>query len=141
MQKCFYMKSVRTWGKNNQKQEKLRTMAERNVVYGKSVMLAALAGMALAAPLLGMMGFSFLATLTLLFITSPLLLIFSPLLLFTGLVLMGALVGFGIAATMAFAGVSTLAWMYREIRGSLGVGSRRGQLVPGRYLQQTIQEK
>ncbi|MBA0573800.1 hypothetical protein Golob_001057 [Gossypium lobatum] len=106
-----------------------------------TVMLAALAGMALAAPLLGMMGFSFLATLTLLFITSPLLLIFSPLLLFAGLVLMGALVGFAIAATMAFAGVSTLAWMYREIRGSLGFGSRRGQLVPGRYLQQTIQEK
>ncbi|MBA0728078.1 hypothetical protein Golax_001013 [Gossypium laxum] len=116
-------------------------MAERNVVYGRSVMLAALAGMALAAPLLGMMGFSFLATLTLLFITSPLLLIFSPLLLFAGLVLMGALVGFAIAATMAFAGVSTLAWMYREIRDSLGFGSRRGQLVPGRYLQQTIQEK
>ncbi|KAK8490549.1 hypothetical protein V6N11_055776 [Hibiscus sabdariffa] len=83
---------------------------------GRSMILAAVAGVALTAPLLGMMGFSFLATLTLLFISLPLLLLFSPLLLFVGLVFMVALAGFAIAATMAFAGVSALAWIYREIR-------------------------
>ncbi|XP_038995791.1 oleosin S1-2-like [Hibiscus syriacus] len=91
---------------------------------GRSMMLAAMAGVALTAPLLGMMGFGFLATSTLLFISLPLLLLFSPLLLFVGLVFTVALAGFAIAATMAFAGVSALVWMYREIRrDSLGAGS------------------
>ncbi|KAK8542583.1 hypothetical protein V6N12_015175 [Hibiscus sabdariffa] len=100
---------------------------------GRSMILAAMAGVALTAPLLGMMGFSFLATLTLLFISLPLLLLFSPLLLFVGLVFMVALAGFAIAATMAFAGVSALAWIYREIRDSLGASSRGSRLVPVKF--------
>ncbi|KAK8638424.1 hypothetical protein V6N13_136850 [Hibiscus sabdariffa] len=108
---------------------------------GRSMILAAMAGVALTAPLLGMMGFSFLATLTLLFISLPLLLLFSPLLLFVGLVFMVALAGFAIAATMAFAGVSALAWIYREIRDSLGASSRGSRLVPVKYLQQNRQEE
>ncbi|KAL4340305.1 hypothetical protein GQ457_08G007980 [Hibiscus cannabinus] len=107
---------------------------------GRSMVLAALAGVALAAPLLVVMGFSFLATLTLLFISLPLLILFSPLLLSVGLVLMVVLAGFAIAATMAFAGVSTLVWMYREIRGNSGFGSGGSELVPVKYLQQNPQE-
>ncbi|XP_039012230.1 oleosin S1-2-like [Hibiscus syriacus] len=109
---------------------------------GRSMMLAAIVGVALTAPLLGMMGFSFLAASTLLFISSPLLLLFSPLLLFVGLVFMVALAGFAIAATMGFAGVSALVWMYREIRrrSSLGAGSSRGGSVPIKYLHQNWQE-
>ncbi|KAE8679183.1 Seed imbibition 1 [Hibiscus syriacus] len=107
---------------------------------GRSMILAAVAGVVLAAPLLGMMGLSFLAASTLLFISLPLLILFSPLLLFVGLVFMVALVGFAIAATAALAGVSTLAWMYREIRGNLGFDSRGSELVPVKYLQQNWQE-
>ncbi|KAK8591684.1 hypothetical protein V6N13_031720 [Hibiscus sabdariffa] len=107
---------------------------------GRSMILAAVAGVALTAPLLGMMGFSFLATLTLLFISLPLLLLFSPLLLFVGLVFMVALAGFAIAATMAFAGVSALAWIYREIRGSLGASSWGSSLLPVKYLHQNQPE-
>ncbi|XP_039030221.1 oleosin Zm-I-like [Hibiscus syriacus] len=102
---------------------------------GGSMILAAL-----AAPLLGMMGLSFLAASALLFISLPLLILFSPLLLFVGLFFLVALVGFVIAATAALAGVSTLAWMYREIRGSLGLGSRGSELVPVKYLQRDWQE-
>ncbi|EOY11882.1 hypothetical protein QUC31_001534 [Theobroma cacao] len=95
---------------------------ETHNVSGRSMVCTSLAGVAVTAPLLGMMGFSFMATLVLLVISSPLLFIFSPLLLCVGLVFAGALAGFAVAATMALAGVSTLAWMYREIGGSAGVG-------------------
>ncbi|XP_022717867.1 LOW QUALITY PROTEIN: oleosin 16 kDa, partial [Durio zibethinus] len=86
-------------------------------------------------------------------ISSPLLLVFSPLLLLVGLVFAGVLAGFADAAAMALAGVSTLAWMYREVRGSLGVGSsvterlaELGERVKEQgkdwtgYLQQQMQE-
>ncbi|XVF70964.1 hypothetical protein PTKIN_Ptkin11bG0204600 [Pterospermum kingtungense] len=107
-----------------------------NNVSGRSMVCASLACIAVTAPLLGMMGFSFLATLILLVITLPLLLIFSPLLLFVGLVFAGVLTGFALAATMALAGVSVLSWMYREIRGSLKAGcsvtaGRLGELGEG----------
>jgi hypothetical protein len=46
--------------------------------------------LATGGPLLGMSGLSFLASLTLLLITSPLLLIFRPLILGAPLVLVGA---------------------------------------------------
>ncbi|OMP06972.1 Oleosin [Corchorus olitorius] len=89
---------------------------EQQKVSGRSMVWASVAGVAVTAPLLGMMGFSFLATVTLLVVSSPLLLIMSPLLVGVGLVFGFALVGFGVAAAMALAGVSTLAWMYREVR-------------------------
>ncbi|XWS27677.1 hypothetical protein CRYUN_Cryun25bG0001900 [Craigia yunnanensis] len=97
-----------------------KQQGENHNVSGRSMVCALLAGMAVTAPLPGMMGFSFLATVTLLVISSPLLLIFSPFLLCVGLVFAGVLTGFTVATAMALA--STLAWMYREIRGSLGAG-------------------
>ncbi|KAL5735580.1 hypothetical protein ACOSQ2_030368 [Xanthoceras sorbifolium] len=100
---------------------------------GKSMLCASLVGLTVGGPLLGMMGFSFISTLTLLLICSPLMLIFSPLLLCAALVLVGALAGFATAGAMAIAGVSTLAWSYREVITRLGLGF-------GGYLQQKGQE-
>ncbi|KAK3200080.1 hypothetical protein Dsin_023495 [Dipteronia sinensis] len=90
----------------------------------KSVVWASLAGVAVGGPLFGMLGFSFLATLTLLLICFPLMLIFSPLLLCVSLLFVGALAGFAAAGATAVAGVSTLAWSYREVIGGghLGLG-------------------
>ncbi|XP_031280317.1 oleosin 5-like [Pistacia vera] len=76
---------------------------------------ATVAGAALGGPLLGVMGFSFLATLTLVLVTSPLLLIFSPLLLCAAFLLAGALTGFALAAAMAFAGLCALSWSSKEV--------------------------
>ncbi|KAK1583955.1 hypothetical protein Q3G72_028584 [Acer saccharum] len=99
-------------------------------VTGKSVVCASLAGVAVCGPLFGMLGFSFLATLTLLLICFPLMLLFSPLLLCVSLLFFGALVGFAAAVAMAVAGVSTLAWSYREVVGGghlrLGFGGGGG---------------
>ncbi|XVE80627.1 hypothetical protein DITRI_Ditri14bG0154400 [Diplodiscus trichospermus] len=98
--------------------EAQQQQGETQSVSGRSMVWASLVSMALTVPLLGMMGFSLLSTLILLVISSPLLLIFSPLLLSVGLLFAGVLAGFAIAAAMALAGVSTLAWTYREIKGS-----------------------
>ncbi|KAI5572193.1 hypothetical protein BDE02_11G146400 [Populus trichocarpa] len=57
---------------------------------GSSLVYASAACLATGGPLLGMSGLSFLASLTLLLITSPLLLIFRPLVLGAPLVLVGA---------------------------------------------------
>lgn len=96
-------------------------------VSGKSMVWASLAGVAIGGPLLGMMGFSFLATVTLVVTSSPVLLIFSPLLLGTVFVFAGALTGFTAAMGMAVAGFLSLSWIYRQVRGYLGLGlSLRG---------------
>ncbi|PKI54691.1 hypothetical protein CRG98_024891 [Punica granatum] len=81
----------------------------------RSVLGGILVGLAVGGPLFGMMGFSFLASTTLLLVSSPLLLLFSPLLLSAALVLAGALAGFGAAALMAVAGMSTLGWVFWEL--------------------------
>ena len=95
--------------------QQISVVAPQNVS-GKTVLYASLAGVAVAGPLLGMMGFTFLATLTLLLITSPLLIIFSPLLLFAAFVVGVAVVGIAAAVTMAAAGVSAFAWSFRSFR-------------------------
>lgn len=98
-------------------------------VSGRSVLCASVAGMAIGGPLLGMSGFSFIASVALLLITSPLLLLFSPLLFCAALLLVGALAGFSAAAAIAMAGVSTLGWVFRELRAGRGdhVGSTFGE--------------
>ncbi|KAK2640054.1 hypothetical protein Ddye_027849 [Dipteronia dyeriana] len=95
-------------------------------VTGKSAVCASLAGVAVGGPLFGMLGFSFLATLTLLLICFPLMLIFSPLLLCVSLLFVGTLAGFAAAGAMAVAGVSTLAWSYKEVIGGGGGGGHLG---------------
>lgn len=87
------------------------------------MLCASLTGMAIGGPLLGMTGFSFLASVTLLLVSSPLLLLFSPLLFCAALLLVGAVAAFSAAAAMAMTGVSTLWWAFRELRGRGDVGT------------------
>ncbi|GLT83761.1 hypothetical protein SLE2022_020330 [Rubroshorea leprosula] len=94
---------------------------------GRSLVCASLAGVAVGAPLLGISTFSFIAALTLLLVSTPLLLIFGPLLLCSALFFIGTLVGFSAAATMAVVGVSSVVWMYRGLRGSVGAGGTVGE--------------
>ncbi|KAI4307801.1 hypothetical protein L6164_030944 [Bauhinia variegata] len=91
-------------------------------VSGTTVLCASLAGVAIGGPLLGMMGFSFLASVTLLIVASPLLLLSSPLLLAAGFLFAGVLIGFAVAAVMALTALSTLGWITREIRERFGYG-------------------
>ncbi|KAJ7963493.1 Oleosin [Quillaja saponaria] len=85
---------------------------------GMTVLCASLAGIAIGGPLLGMIGFSLLASATLLLVSSPLLLLFSPLLLGAASVLVGAMAGFAMAVALGLAGVSTFGWIVREVRGT-----------------------
>ncbi|KAK2640053.1 hypothetical protein Ddye_027848 [Dipteronia dyeriana] len=86
-------------------------------VTGKSVVYKTL-GCGGGGPFFGMLGFSLLATLTLL-VCFPFMLLFSPLLLCVSLLFVGALAGFSTVGTMAVAGVSTLSWSYREVVGGV----------------------
>lgn len=81
----------------------------------RTLILATLAGIAVEGPLLGMMGFSFLTSLIILVVTSPLLLIFSPLLFGAACIFAFAIAGFGVAGTMAFAGLSSFVLVYRSL--------------------------
>lgn len=78
---------------------------------------ASLASVALGGPLLGMMGFTLMASLTLLLVASPLLLFFSPLLFSAGFLLAASTVSFAAAAAMALAGASAFAWLISAVRG------------------------
>ncbi|KAH0980693.1 hypothetical protein GBA52_007870 [Prunus armeniaca] len=69
-----------------------------------------------------LMGFSFLASVTLLVLSSPLRLIFIPLLFFTGFVFVGAMTGFAMARAMALTGMSTLGWIFQEPGGTCLLG-------------------
>ncbi|KAH7843883.1 hypothetical protein Vadar_021783 [Vaccinium darrowii] len=83
-------------------------------VYGRTGTAVVLV-IALGGPLLVMTGFTFLATVTLLLISSPLLIISSPLLILAALVLVAALAGFGIAGAMAIAGLSAFGWVFQSV--------------------------
>lgn len=78
---------------------------------------------------MGLMSLSFLATGALFLVTSPLLLIFSPLLLGAGFVFVTALAGFGVAAVMAIAAMSSFAWVFRSLRGPRLVGLDTGSMA------------
>ncbi|CAI9755054.1 unnamed protein product [Fraxinus pennsylvanica] len=94
---------------------------------GRTVLYASLAGVATVGPLLGMMGFSFLATMTLLLVTSPLLFLFSPLIFGAACVVGFALLGFSMAGVMAIAGLSIVSWVFRSFTDRRAVGA--GKLV------------
>ncbi|KAK7817405.1 oleosin [Quercus suber] len=85
-------------------------------VHGSQVVCASLAGMAIGGPLLGTMGLSFMASVAILLVSTPLLLLFSPIIFFAGLVLGGAVAGFSVAALMAMSGLSTLEWVFTKLR-------------------------
>ncbi|KAL0443220.1 UNVERIFIED_CONTAM: Oleosin S1-2 [Sesamum latifolium] len=81
---------------------------------GRTALLASIAGVIIGGPLLALMGISFLATVTLLLVASPLFLIFSPVLFGAVCVLALAVIGFTAAGAMAVAGVSAVAWVVRS---------------------------
>lgn len=109
-----------------------------HAIPGKSVLYGLVAGIAVGGPLLGTMGFSFMAAMTLLLIASPLLLIFSPLLICAAFVVACAVAGFSIFAAVAAVGVATLGWVLQQLGHAmnrtrlLGRDSTVDKLVDGR---------
>lgn len=91
----------------------------------KTKIWATLVGIAIEAPILGLMGFSFLSSITLLVLSSPLLIIFSPLLIGAAAVLAVALAGFGVAGVTAGLGLSSFVLVYRSL--IKGVGKTGGE--------------
>lgn len=98
---------------------------QQQQVSGETVVFASLAGLAIGGPLLAMMGFTFVATITLLLVSSPLLIIFSPLLFFACFVFAAALAGFAAAGAMSMVGLSTIRWIFRSPE------RRSGELIDG----------
>ena len=111
-------------------------------VHGRQVVCASLAGIAIGGPLLSTMGLSFIASMAILLVSTPLLLLFSPIIFFAGLVLVGAVAGFSMAALMAMSGLSTLEWVFHQVKGRRDVGFGEGSTVRERgkdwagYLQE-----
>ncbi|KAK4439646.1 Oleosin S1-2 [Sesamum alatum] len=105
---------------------------------GRTAVLASIAGVVIGGPLLALMGISFLATVTLLLVASPLFLIFSPVLFGAACVLALAVIGFVAAGAMAVAGVSAVAWVVRLFTSRIAVQSNGGaggvsdKLIEGR---------
>ncbi|KAK7371879.1 hypothetical protein VNO80_05245 [Phaseolus coccineus] len=89
-------------------------------VSGVTLVSASVTALAIGGPILGMMGFSFLASITLLVVCSPLLLLFSPLLLPVAFLFMVTLACFAVADAMALTGLHLLGGIARETkRGNL----------------------
>ncbi|MED6189290.1 hypothetical protein PIB30_094501 [Stylosanthes scabra] len=80
------------------------------------VVSSVIGAITISAPLLGMMGFSLLASSTLLLVSSPLLLLFSPLILGAAFVILGAITGFAVASASAVVGIAAVSWVAREAR-------------------------
>ncbi|KAL1195251.1 hypothetical protein V5N11_029163 [Cardamine amara subsp. amara] len=91
---------------------------------GSSVMAAAIAAVVVVWPLFGMMSFSLVATVTLLLIVSPMMLIFVPVLTVTMAILVAAMVGVGVAAAMWLVGIAALVCCGRDIGIRTGVAER-----------------
>ncbi|CAA7062621.1 unnamed protein product [Microthlaspi erraticum] len=91
---------------------------------GPSVLVATIAAMVVVGPLLGLMSFSFVATVTLFLTLSPLMLIFVPVLMVTVAILVAAMVGVGVAAAMWLMGIAALVCCGREFGVGSGVAER-----------------
>ncbi|KAL8462074.1 hypothetical protein ACS0TY_032423 [Phlomoides rotata] len=86
----------------------------------KTAVVASIAGLIIGGPLIGLMGITFAATMTLLLVTSPLFIIFSPVLFGAACVFATVMLGFGVAGAMAVAGVSSVVWILRSFTGAGG---------------------
>lgn len=86
-------------------------------ISGSTLLYAAIASVVIGGPLLGMMGFTLLATTTLALVAAPLMLLFSPVIVPAAIVLVGTVVAFGIAVVMAFIGLAMLTWAFRSLAG------------------------
>ncbi|KVI10292.1 oleosin [Cynara cardunculus var. scolymus] len=89
-------------------------------ITGKTMLFSALVAIAVAGPLIVLMAISFCATMILFLVTAPLFVIFSPLLLAAGFVVAAAMVGLGMAAVMAIAGLAALRWVFLSFNGDAG---------------------
>ncbi|KAL4185879.1 hypothetical protein AMTRI_Chr10g8030 [Amborella trichopoda] len=122
----------------------------KNKTSGSSVLSSSMAALVIGGPLLGMSGFSFLASMTILIISSPLFLIFSPLLLPVAFVLGCSMVAFAAAGLMGMAGFCAITCVFRSVRGQQ-IGRIPAQVVDtaqkakehgkelGAHLQQRVQ--
>ncbi|GKB01053.1 oleosin S1-2 [Tanacetum coccineum] len=81
------------------------------------MLISTIVAITIGGPLLALMGFIFLATMTLFVVTSPLLIIFSPLIAGAIFVLGAALLGFAAAGLMAIAGLAALGWVLKTVKG------------------------
>jgi len=117
---------------------------QQNQISTKTMVFATVGAITIGGPLLAMMGFTFLATMTFLVITSPLLMIFSPLLIGAMFVLVVALTGFALAGVMALAGLLALGWVFRLVKsGELqqSIGPVIGKLVEsGENIKENVKE-
>ncbi|XP_058113375.1 oleosin S1-2 [Magnolia sinica] len=96
---------------------------------GPTILYASLAGIAIGGPLLGMMFFTFLATITTLLISFPLLVIFSPLILSAIFIIFVAIAGFAAAGAMALMGIYAFAQITRRVRERRSAGATDGPIV------------
>lgn len=96
-------------------------MSDKQHVSGKTAVVASVAGLIIGAPLIGLTGMSFAATVTLLLLASPLFIIFSPVLFGAVCLLALALLGFGVAGAMALVGVSSVVYVVRSFTAGRGV--------------------
>ncbi|XP_060189792.1 oleosin S1-2 isoform X2 [Lycium barbarum] len=90
----------------------------------RSLIWTTIAGITIEGPILGLMGFSFLSSLILLVITSPLLIIFSPLLIGAACVFLLAMAGFGVAGITAVFGLSSFVVVYRSLIKDRKIGQK-----------------
>lgn len=74
------------------------------------------AGVAVGGPLLTVVGTTVAAALCVAAVGLPLLLLISPVLFIPCFMLVGTTAGFSVAAVMAYAGISTLKWVFRYAR-------------------------
>ncbi|XP_020091311.1 oleosin 5-like [Ananas comosus] len=79
---------------------------------GTTVLYASLPALAIAGPLLSLMGFTLLTSLALLLVAAPLQILFSPILLPAGFVVAAAVVAFGTAGAMGLGGLWALNWAF-----------------------------
>ncbi|XP_049342716.1 oleosin 16.4 kDa [Solanum verrucosum] len=113
----------------------------------KTKIWATIAGIAIEVPILGLMGFSFLASIILLVVTSPLLVIFSPLLIGAAAVFGVAMAGFGVAGVTAGLGLSSFVLVYRSVikgritGGEYGGGADDAPVIVDKMIQQEETEE
>ncbi|VVB16174.1 unnamed protein product [Arabis nemorensis] len=100
------------------------TITDVTKMTGSSVVAATVLAVTVVGPLLGLMSFSLVATMTLFLIASPLMLIFAPVLTVTVAILAAAMVGFGVAAAMWTVGIAAAVCCGREIGIGKGVAKR-----------------
>ena len=110
----------------------------------KTMLISTIVAITIGGPLLAIMGFIFLATMTLFVVTSPLLIIFSPLIAGAVFVIGAALFGFAMAGLMAIAGLAALGFLLKTVRDEqvgLSLQSGMGKLLDyGEKVEESVKD-